>query len=291
MRATLAILVGAQLTSALAAPSPDEVAKAAFVKGPEVYVTTSSSGEPRQVTSDGLKKGFVALSKDGTLIAFTRETHLDELSCIVVIRHNGAVINVIHFRPAEANIRGMRFVEDLQWITNDRLLVSGSVNPSIGEYATLDVHSGKEVGGYVVDGFSLSPSPDWSHVAYEAAVAHFTDEVYRRPQLCLDEECGPSPSALGGYPSRDRHVEFIGRPLWSPDGTRVAITAEDYTTKAQSVIVREPGGKTTEFTPPPEAGVGGAKLTLSWQDNSIYIRTSNGEWKLQSDTATWLRMK
>jgi hypothetical protein len=290
MRATITMLAAMQTASILVAAGDGPIASSAFVKGSEVYVTVPGSSEPRQITSDGLGKGEVALAKDGTLIAFVRETKLEELADIVVMRPDGTTAREIHFRPAEAHVSGMRFVEGLQWITNRRLAVSGSMNPSNAEYAVVDLETGKEVAWYPVDGFGFAPSPDGSHVAYERMVVHFTPEADRRPELCVDDEC-LADRPQRGYPSQDRHVEFTSYPVWSPDGTRVAITAEDYTTKAQSVIVRQPGGRTVEFTPPPEAGVGGAALTFSWQDNTIYISKSNGEWKLQSDTATWLRMK
>ncbi len=139
--------------------------------------------------------------------------------------------------------------------------------------------------------FLFAPSPDGSHVAYERSIPHFTWEEHRRPQLCLDDECGPTPAARGGYPSLSRHIEFTNKPVWSPDGTRVAITAEDFTTKAQSVIVREVRGKTAEFAAPPEAGAG---LSFAWEDSTIRIKTANGEWKLQPDragTLVWFRLK
>jgi acetyl-CoA carboxylase carboxyltransferase component len=83
----------------------------------------------------------------------------------------------------------------------------------------------------------------------------------------------------------------VGIPVWSPDGARVAIAAEEYTTKAQSVIVREVRGKAAEFAAPPEAGGG---LSFAWEDSTIRIKTANGEWKLQPDKAgslVWFRMK
>ncbi len=184
----------------------------------------------------------------------------------------------------------MRSVEGLLWVTNQRLAVYGSVNPSTVEYAIVDVATGKEVDGYLVDGFAFAPSPDGSHVAYEGYIPHFTPEEDERPKLCLDHECRfGQPS--GGYPRGDRHVGFTSGAVWSPDGSRVAIAAEDYTTKAQSVIVREAGGRTAEFAPPPEAGAG---LGFAWEDSTIRIKTANGEWKLQPDRAgalVWFRMK
>ncbi|HTX39585.1 MAG TPA: hypothetical protein VME43_31415 [Bryobacteraceae bacterium] len=263
------------------------VAKSAFVKGSEIYVTTAASSQARQITSDGLGKGNVVLSKDGSRIAFTRDTEIKELADIIVMQPDGTTVREIQFRPPGENVLGMRFVEGLLWISDQRLSVYGSMNPSTAEYAVIDVTTGAEVGGYYVDGFTLAPSPDGSHVAYEGYIPHFSSEADQRPQLCLDDECDFGKSRRG-YPATDRHVEFTSDPDWSPDGTKVAITAEDYTTKAQSVIVRQIGGKTAEFAVPPEAGGG---LQFSWQDNTIDITTGNGEYKLQPGTSVWFRVR
>jgi WD40-like Beta Propeller Repeat len=276
------------LIAGLAAAADDPVAESAYLKGTEIYVTTAGSDQARQITSDGIRKGDVILSKDGRRIAFIKESHPKELCGLVVIRPDGTPVREIHFRPAGGLPSvGMRFVEGLLWISNQRLALYGSMNPSTVEYAVIDVKTGEEVGGYYVDGFTLAPSPDGSHVAYEAYIPHFSAEADHRPQLCIDDECGFGKPGRG-YPGTGRHIEFTSRPVWSPDGTRVAITAADYTTKLPSVIVRQPGGKTAEFAPPPDAGGG---LTLSWEDNTIAIKTANGQWKLQAGTSAWLRTK
>jgi hypothetical protein len=291
MKMTICTLLIVRLMPSASAFDDAEVAASAYVKASEIYVVMAGSGETRQITKDGVGKGDVVLSNDGRRIAFVRETHLKELSNIVVLQLDGKVLQDIHFRPEEANILGMRYVEGLEWMTNRLLVVSGSVNPSIGEYAVIDVSTGKEVADYVVDGYTFTPSPDASQVAYERSIPHFTWEEHRRPQLCLDDECGPTPAARGGYPSPNRHIEFTNKPVWSPDGTKVAVTAEDYTTKEQSVIVREAGGKTAEFAAPQEVGAG---LSFGWEDSTIRIKTANGEWKLQpgkSGSLVWFRMK
>jgi hypothetical protein len=65
-------------------------------------------------------------TKDGSRIAFVRETRGSLLAGIVVTRSDGTLVREILFRPAEAHVSGMRWVESPEWISNRRLVASGS---------------------------------------------------------------------------------------------------------------------------------------------------------------------
>jgi hypothetical protein len=71
---------------------------------------------------------------------------------IVVMRTDGSLLKEIHFRPVGEAVSGMRGVEQMEWISERRLVVSGSINPSTGEYAVIDVETGKQVAGNLVGG-------------------------------------------------------------------------------------------------------------------------------------------
>jgi hypothetical protein len=68
MRTTCGILIAVQLVPVLTAAADDLVAKAAFVKGTEIYVTPGSD-RARQITTDGIRKGYAVLLNDGRRIA------------------------------------------------------------------------------------------------------------------------------------------------------------------------------------------------------------------------------
>src|ERR1039457_4305393 len=57
-------------------------------------------------------------TKDGSRIAFVRETRGSLLAGIVVTRSDGTLVREILFRPAEAHVSGMRWVESPEWISN-----------------------------------------------------------------------------------------------------------------------------------------------------------------------------
>ena len=203
------------------------------------------------------------------------------------MRPDGTTLREIRFRPPEAHVIGMRFIEGLEWISDQRLVVSGSVNPSTGEYALVDIGTGKEVAWYAVDGPAWAASPDGSHAAYVGYVPHFTPEERRRPQFCLDSECDFD-KPFHGYPGPTRHLEFEGPPVWSPDGRAAAMAAENYDTKAESVIVRPVGGKAVEFVAPPEAS---GSVQFWWEDKSFVVRAGNGEWRLESGASKFTRIR
>jgi hypothetical protein len=196
---------------------------------------------------------------------------------------DGTRLRNIVFRPEEAHVSGMRFVERLQWMSNRRLAVSGSVNPSTGEYVVVDVETGLEVAWYAVDGFNWSASPDGMHVAYVGNVVHFTPEADRRPQLCVDDECRPGTQPTG-YPGLDRHLEYTMAPIWSHDGSAVAITAEDYETNKPSVIVRRLQGKPVQYSP----ANSDAKIRISWDSGTLELRAGQATWRLAPGSSSFV---
>ena len=276
MRATIVFAAIIGLLLSFAGASGYQASQSVFLKNSEVYVGTPGSGEARQLTDDGRPKGLLVQSKDGSRFAFVRESK-GELADIVVMRPDGTDLREIHFRPVDANVSGMRGVEELEWISGRRLVASGSVNPSTAEYAVLDVETGKQVAGCFVDGFGWEASPDGSHMAYVGYIPHFTPEEDRRPQFCLDNECSFG-APFRGYPGGAKvHVEFTSKPIWSSDSSAAAIIAEGYQTKAESVIVRPVNGKPVEVAAPPDSD---GALQVSWDGKALVVRAGSRAWRL-----------
>lgn len=142
--------------------------RSVFVRNSEIYVVDSAGAAPRQITKDGIRKSLPVWSPSGQRIAFVRDSGGQALADIAVISAAGEQLRLISFRRAGSPLTGMRFVEDLEWISEDRLAVAGSLNPSTVEYAMVDIATGAELGSYLTDGFTLVGSPNGMHVAYEA---------------------------------------------------------------------------------------------------------------------------
>jgi hypothetical protein len=260
-----------------------------FVLNSEIYISTGS-GKPVQLTDDGLAKSLPVWSPDGNRIAFVRISARPGLGDIVVLSSTGQELLAATFRPSDANVSGMRFIEELEWISPERLMVSGSMNPSTGESAVIDARTGKEVAGYLADGPSVAFSPDAKHVAYEAPVPHFMPVEERRPRLCLDDGCDLR-RASGGYPSDpQRHIEFATYPVWSPSSSVVAVLAQDYRTNGLLLIAQSAGGQATEF-PLPASSPGRSifgynseneKLyRIYWSGETAFAVAGDAAWKLE----------
>jgi hypothetical protein len=217
-----------------------------------------------------------------------RDSQARALADIVVISSAGKTLREISFRPAGSNVSGMRFVEELQWISNQRLAVSGSVNPSTGEYAVIDIRSGKEIDWFGADGYSLVPSLDGKHVAYEEQVPHFTPEEEHRPRLCIDHECVFGKPGARDYPVSPRHVEFLTFLVWSPSSSAVAIAAEDYQTKKLSLVVKPLEGKPSEYA---LASSSTAGIQISWAGETVFVSSEDGSWKLEPNGTALIRIE
>jgi len=265
-----------------------QVGPGTFIKGSEVWVRAAGTTEPRRITDDGRKKGLLVQSKSGRRLAFVRDS-TDEMADIVVMNIDGSTVSEIHFRPLGSGVSGMRGVEDLRWISDQRLVASGSVNPSTEEYAVIDVGTGKQVAGNLTDGPTWVASPDGAHAAYVGMIPHFTAEDLRRPQFCLDDGC-PLLGRSSGYPPEDSgtHVEFTVPPEWSADSAAVAIIAEDYATHEDRVIVRYVGGRVRDVPAPREAE---GALGLAWDGDSLVLTAGGAKWRLEADSPSFSRPK
>jgi len=281
-------LAVALLLSALASA---QTTPKVYLQGSEVYLLPPGSTQPKQLTNDGRKKFMLVQSASGERIVFLVEVEDSaDLADIVVMRSDGSQVREIQFRPGRINpsdLPGMRGVEQLDWMGERYLLLSGSLNPSTGEYAKVDIATGLTVASYYTEGPSLVPSPDGSHVAYVGLIPHLTPEDQRRPMFCLDDECLFGQPARG-YERKGAHLEYESPATWAPDGSSVAVLARNFDTNVQSVVVRRPGGASVEFTPP-EGETG--RVQFAWDGGAVVARVGNGVWRLDSGSAAFVRAK
>ena len=275
--------------------SGDQV-QSAFLSGSEIFVS-NPGGKPRQLTHDGLPKSLLVWSPEGGKIAFTTQSSTGALAEIRVVSLFGEPARDIPFRVPQAGVHigGMRGVEELYWLDEHRLAVSGSLNPSTVEYVAIDIATGKEITSYGTDGFSLAVSPKGNHVAYKSWVPHFQAEGDRRPQLCLDHECDSGRFAAQTYPGPARHVEFVGNPMWSPDGSAVAILAQSYGDFRLRLVIRPLVGAAVEYPLPAGSPTesllgyneaGETTYQLAWDGKNVLVKTDESVWRLDANSKT-----
>ena len=190
----------------------DEV-KSAFVKNNEVFVRTGES-QPRQITHDGIPKFLPVWSHDGSRIAFNRVTNPGRaLSELVVVDENGLLVKDILVRPAgKTPPEGLRYVESVEWLTNNKIAVGGTQNIDLTETVIFDLSSGAEIESIVDNRGGPVFSQDGAHFAYLTDMPHFSPEASWRPTLNIDN--------VPVFPKSTDHVTFISSPRWSTEGAR-----------------------------------------------------------------------
>src|SRR5579864_3801410 len=210
--------------------SADRAAKVAFVKNNEIFVAKGDL-QPTALTHSGVPKSLPVWSRDGSKIAFLEKTDSKRaLGTLVVIDERGHQMAKIMVRPVEkAPPQGMRFVEDLEWLDNNKVAVSGSINPSLVETAVIDLKSGAEVDSLYDDGGGPTFSPDGIHVAYQTGMPHFSPEESWHPTLTVDNH--------PVFPDAGSHVRFLTAPQWAGDSSAVAIVAQNYAGTTINVVV------------------------------------------------------
>jgi hypothetical protein len=279
------------------------LASVVFVKGNEIAVSDDGKNA-EQITHDGLRKDLPVWSEDGSKIAFLRQINKKAaLDNLVIIDRQGHVLKSILVHPAgeEDEDSGMRGVETVQWLSNSRIALRGSINPSTSENLIYDVQSGKLIdennvvevsgdaalqmlfgkskarpkgllGDFFDDGTSVEYSPDGNHAAYITGAAHFASDTERRPTLTVDNQ----PVSPAG---KESQVKFITVPQWSSDSRVVAIVAEEAATKTTSLIVYRLGGKPEAF----QMGASAGTPSLSWADSRFLVNLGQSTLQWRND--------
>ncbi len=264
--------------------------KSAYILNGDVFVSRPNH-RPLRLTTDDSRKSQLAWSPSGDRIAFVSDAP-GALAIVSVLPASGGVARPISFRPSNpgVHIEGMRGVEQLQWIDENRIALAGSVNPSTVEYCMIKIDSGREVDWYATDGFSLAVSPAGEHVAYVSWVPHFQAEADRRPQLCFDHDCGINQTPWRSFPGQERHLEFVGSPVWNRSGSAVAIIAQDLENSRLTLIVRPLGHPASEYPlpqgSPSETVIGNDfdntnAYRLKWDREAVLVKAGHTYWRLR----------
>ncbi len=253
--------------------------RSVMVLGNEICLKLPN-GVITHLTDGGVQKDLPVWSKDGTHIAFVEKTDdFVALAKLVVIDTNGRVISEVPIKPySRGEVEsGMRYVEALEWLTGDRIVVSGSVNPSTTEYDILDLASHKVIKQFFDDGKGAAFSLNGQHYAYVSGSPHFTPVDERVPSLNVDGN--PVFSDTG-----DR-LEFVDVPRWSEDSKSVAVLAATPETSEQNIIAWHLGETTASTFAIPFSSR--ASTSIFWSHSDLYVmgessqpRIANKVWVL-----------
>lgn len=211
-------------------------------------------------------KAFPVWSKDGARIAYIEfSDKAVALATLVVSDKSGQAISKILIKPNLPGEfqSGMRFVQEIEWLANDSLVVSGSVNPTTTEYIVYDLITGKAAKEFFDDGGGAAFSPDGRHFAAVTGGPHFTTEGHRDQVLLVDDAPIAKPKSLG-------RISFGDKPRWSPDGKSIAVLTADENKRTHSVLHWDMGsGKASVFAMPFSAE---RPQEMFWKGNDLYIK-------------------
>jgi hypothetical protein len=163
----------------------------------------------------------------------------------------------------------------VQWLSSNRISLSGSIDPSAAEYVTVEIPTGKEIDDYVDQGMGAAYSPDGESIAYVEGSPHFTPVSERVPNLQVN--------GRRIYPKEGLHVVFLSKPAWSPDGLNLAIVGEGYLSPDRSLVECTLAMACSKF-PLPAQFVSDSYKT-SWSDEGITLSAGAQSWAQHSLSA------
>lgn len=285
MLLTLAIGIGC-------ASAQSAAIKVVYRKSNDLFMI-GVDGKSRQLTYDSIPKGYALWSKDGTKIAFLRKIDasvaLDDL--IVMDSETGKTLADIRICPVSAEeIYDVRYIANLEWLTENKIAANGSINPSTGQTFVYDIGTGKEIMDYPDDNGGGVFSPDGEHVATINGMPHFSQESERAPELNIDN--------LRVYPAKGIHPILLSDPTWSEDSTKVAVVAEDYQSKQRSIVVCGLKGDCKSTALSTVSSDPDDRFRIQWNGNRVSVTfpevtlplqhgsSSEGTWSLQPGDAS-----
>lgn len=244
--------------------------KAVYIQNKEI-VTRLVNGSPQFLTNDGLRKSLPVWSKDGMMIAYLKDVNQQvALGDLVVIADNGKILTHVLIKPvASGQPRMMKYIESVEWLTDSRIAVSGSVLPSLYEVLVIDLPSGKVIADEQVDGPGIFYSPDGQQSAYEVGMPHFSPESSWKPEFVVNDKMV--------FPPTGENVRFVGKPAWSPESNKVAILAEDHISGRRMVVIWQEGSQILSM-PIPIGSDDGSELFWSMGSLFINVRGQQLQW-------------
>ena len=208
----LAVLVLNDCLPGISGLFQKDLNNAIFNRDGIVYKYDSETGIISSIGNTGLPKYGPVLSPDGTRIAYRNavfDTPDSALQVGIMDRH-GKILQVITIQSPYSND-----ILNLEWLGNNKIAVTGHVNPSTNECFIFDAKTGKELNRYA--GYAFTPLPDESGVIYAENIPHgFGHLAYH--SLMINEEVVFTAKNMGStfgtiaFSKNGRNVAFILRP-------------------------------------------------------------------------------
>ena len=186
----------------------------ALLKGNDVLLAGADGQLIATLSSDQRAKSELRWLPDGQWLSYQVEDTHGAKARLVVVDLAGKIAKEIPIRPeTDPPTEGLRFVEDLSWVTARKVRVSGSVNPIRCEMFDLDIETAQESNWQMGECGSFIQSPDGKHFAYVEGTSGAEDE--RRDSVGIDDD-------KVAYSDGGR-MRVLAGPVWSKDSSGVAV--------------------------------------------------------------------
>ena len=253
--------------------------KAAYERANEVFVT-DSEGKTFQVTDDGVPKDLPLFSQDGTRLAFIQKSSGDQslVKMRIVDANNGTEIASFPVRPkSKEKVNDLRFVDRLRWLSSEKVVASGSINPTTEESIILDTKTGEELDSIYDDNGGAVFSPNGTHVAYVTGSPHFLPEAARKPVVNIDNR--------QVYPKDTRKIELISNIAWSDNNEDISFVISGSPTTSE-VVVCSLIDRCENFGVP----VSVSRFTIQWSGSSILLNAREGSWSVDTKSRQFSKL-
>ena len=210
--------------------------RAIFYYDDTAYRYDGASGEITPFVNQGLKKIGITPSPDGKLLAYqyALADTPDELRVGVLDMQGKPLHEMSHANPI------CNGDPSLEWISDERFLMEGHINPSTSEYFLFDAKSGTETASFA--SYRVLPLMGGKTLLYAENVPH-GGAAYVQHTLMIDDEIVYTAKEKGelfgdlAASVNSREIAFILEPLDVPDGQdeRRKLVIAEYDEKKQTL--------------------------------------------------------
>ena len=196
--------------------------RTAILKGEDILLLGPDHSQTGRLTADARPKGHLRWLPDGRRLSYLVGRPDHALALLAIVDLTGKIQKELLIRSEETDpYNPIRYVEEIDWITDTRIRYVGSVNNLNGQTFELDVDTGKESHVFAGQDGSFVPSPDQAHMAYQSVLWMAPEEEWRE-QVIIDDENYPRRDSDLVFPKARGDMRVLVHPVWSSDSKRVA---------------------------------------------------------------------
>jgi len=233
----------------------------ALLKDNAILLLASDGQVASKLEGDSRPKTVLRWLPDGQRLSYLVPDNSGAKARLVVMGLTGTVLKEVAIRPVtDPPTEGLRFIEELSWVTARKVRVAGSINPENCEMFDLDVETAQESNWQTGECGSFTASPDGKHIAYLDAME--TDDE-RRDSVGIDND-----KVI--YSDGGRMAVLAG-PAWSPDSSQVAILEKRADSGEFAVTTVSTGGHTDTIPIPKYLG---DHPSLVFVDSRVVVRSA-----------------